>query len=144
MEEMANLLAESINVLEGNRNIEEFGTLLHEAWRIKKGLGSRISNSHVDDIYACARGAGALGGKIAGAGGGGFMMLFVPPGRQAQVRETLSGFIHVPFKFEFSGSQVVYYDRQENYGPIEEDLAHRHILGFRELEDADSVEASIR
>jgi D-glycero-alpha-D-manno-heptose-7-phosphate kinase len=140
MERMASLMAEGIDILEGGHDIREFGALLHEAWGIKKSFGARISNSQVDAIYERAREAGAVGGKIAGAGGGGFMVLFVPPDKQARVRETLSTFIHVPFKFECSGSQVVYYDRQEDYGQVEQDLAHRDILEFRELPDADLVE----
>ena len=138
MKRMADLLTEGIDLLQSGRDIGEFGRLLNEAWQIKRSLGPRISNSLVDDIYERARRAGALGGKIAGAGGGGFMMLFVPPDRQVHVREMLSAFIHVPFEFETSGSQVVYYDRQDDYSVVAEDLAGRDIDAFRELEDVET------
>ena len=133
MEQMATLVGESIAILTSGRDIEEFGLLLDEAWKIKKSLGARISNPHVDEIYQRARAAGALGGKISGAGGGGFMMLFVPLDFQDQVRETLKTFIHVPFKFEPSGSQVVYYDRQDDYRGVERDLAGRDIVESKAL-----------
>lgn len=89
--------------------LEEFGRLLHEGWERKRSLSDKVSNSEIDQIYAAARAAGAVGGKITGAGGGGFMLLFVPPEKQARVRESLSKLIHVPIRFEKTGSRVVLY-----------------------------------
>lgn len=89
--------------------LEEFGRLLHEGWERKRSLSDKVSNSEIDQVYATARAAGAIGGKITGAGGGGFMLLFVPPEKQAKVRESLSKLIHVPIRFEKMGSRVVLY-----------------------------------
>src|SRR5436309_2576073 len=82
--------------------------LLHEAWAVKRSLGTHVSNDVVDEIYEDARLAGALGGKLLGAGGGGFLLLFVPPERQVHVQERLNQLIHVPFRFEFTGSQIIF------------------------------------
>jgi len=88
---------------------------MHEAWMAKRSMSAKISNSTVDELYTAAREAGAVGGKLTGAGGGGFLLLFVPPDRRKKVRERLSHLIHVPFKFEFAGSQIIFFDPQENY-----------------------------
>jgi len=89
--------------------LEEFGQLLHEGWMTKRNLSDKVSNSHIDEIYEAARSAGAIGGKITGAGGGGFMLLFVPPEKQGRVCERLSKLTHVPIQFEQSGSRIVLY-----------------------------------
>jgi D-glycero-alpha-D-manno-heptose-7-phosphate kinase len=90
-------------------DIDEFGHLLNEAWHLKKQLSDSISTSMIDGIYSRATSAGAIGGKILGAGGGGFILFFVPPANQAAVLEALKDLTHVPFQFERDGSQVVYY-----------------------------------
>jgi D-glycero-alpha-D-manno-heptose-7-phosphate kinase len=112
---MKDLVEESLAVLNGGRDIRAFGMLLHEAWQAKRGLSAQVSNSHIDQIYEAATAHGALGGKLLGAGGGGFMLLFVPPERQERVRECLKKLIYVPFRFEFSGSQIIYFDPREEY-----------------------------
>jgi D-glycero-alpha-D-manno-heptose-7-phosphate kinase len=89
--------------------IEEFGLLLHEAWMLKRTLSDRVSTDFIDKIYDTARAAGAIGGKVLGAGGGGFLMFFVPPDRQECVKVALKDLIHVPFRFENAGSRVVLY-----------------------------------
>jgi D-glycero-alpha-D-manno-heptose-7-phosphate kinase len=111
---MRDMVDEAINILHSDADLIEFGKLLHEAWMLKRGLASNISNSQIDEIYEKACHAGAVGGKLLGAGGGGFMLLFVPPERQAAVRESLAGYTFVPFKFEVSGSQIIY--RQNGSG----------------------------
>ena len=100
---------EAVRVLTSGSDIQEFGRLLHDAWQIKKSLSDRISNADIDHCYAEARSAGAIGGKILGAGGGGFMLFFVPPARQEGLRERL-GLMRVPFRFERTGSRIVFYD----------------------------------
>ena len=87
----------------------EFGQLLHESWILKRQLSPKVSNSTIDGLYERARRAGAVGGKLLGAGGGGFMLLFVPPADRARVTEALGDMIRVPFKFDGSGSRVVLY-----------------------------------
>ncbi len=89
--------------------IESFGKLLDASWRYKRSLSDRVSTPEIDQIYQAAIEAGAIGGKILGAGGGGFLLLFAKPEMQAAIRERLNGLIHVPFDFEDSGSRVVLY-----------------------------------
>lgn len=89
--------------------IAAFGELLHEAWLAKRTLSDRVTTREIDEIYEAARDAGAIGGKLLGAGGGGFMLLFAKPERHATIRERLKNLIHVPFEFDDSGSRVVLY-----------------------------------
>jgi nucleotide sugar dehydrogenase len=89
--------------------ISEFGKLLHHSWLYKRELSNKVSTPEIDVIYEEAMKAGATGGKILGAGGGGFLLLFVRPELQEKVRFALNHLIHVPFKFEDSGSRVVLY-----------------------------------
>lgn len=109
---MQQMVDEAIDILNDDRDILEFGKLLYEAWRIKKSLSDKISNSAVDEIYDTALRAGALGGKLLGAGGGGFMLLFVPPERQQKIRETLKDLLEVGFSFDNEGSRIIYYSGQ--------------------------------
>jgi len=106
---------ESIAILSSNQDLIGFGELLHEAWQAKRSLSSSVSTSYVDEIYNQALSVGAIGGKLTGAGGGGFLLLFVPPSRKAKVRERLSWLVHVPFRFEFSGSQIIFLGREDDY-----------------------------
>jgi D-glycero-alpha-D-manno-heptose-7-phosphate kinase len=89
--------------------ISAFGKLLHEAWQAKRSLSNMVTTPEIDGIYEAARDAGAIGGKLLGAGGGGFMLLFAKPEYHAAIRERLKTLIHVPFEFEESGSRVVLY-----------------------------------
>ena len=111
LQRMLELLEEAQKVLHSNADLAEFGRLLHESWQIKRTLSGRISTTQVDEMYARARTAGAIGGKLLGAGGGGFMLLFARPEHHEQVRKALAGYLHVPFRFEFLGSQIIFYDR---------------------------------
>lgn len=106
MKEMAD---ESISILNGSGPLDGFGHLLDQGWQYKKSLSDKVSTLEIDQMYTAAREAGALGGKLLGAGGGGFMLLFVRPEDQPRVRERLNKLIHVPFRFENSGSRVVLY-----------------------------------
>ena len=95
--------------------LEDFGKLLHDQWMIKRGLSSRISTTEIDDIYETALRAGALGGKLLGAGNGGFMLLFVRPDQQERVKHALSKLLHVPTRFDTLGSQIIYYAQHDQY-----------------------------
>ena len=106
---MTRMVDEGVEILASERPLADFGLLLHEAWTHKRKLSEMVTTEAIDHIYAQAREAGAVGGKLLGAGGGGFMLLFVPPERQSAVRERLSKFVHVPFEFEMSGSRIVVY-----------------------------------
>lgn len=106
---MASMVPEAVRMLSSKEpRFRDFGKLLHESWKLKRGLSSRITNSHIDNMYAAARSEGALGGKILGAGGGGFMLIFAEPGTQARIKEKLGRFLNVPFRFENTGSQVIF------------------------------------
>jgi len=110
LEIMKDCVEEGENILTGHRNITDFGLLLDEAWRTKKELSTAISTPYIDFLYDSALKAGAIGGKLLGAGGGGFMLLFCEPSLQEQVKEALKGLLVVPFEFENEGSKVLYQD----------------------------------
>jgi D-glycero-alpha-D-manno-heptose-7-phosphate kinase len=88
-------------------DFDEIGQLLHDGWELKKQMASRITNPGIDQIYAAARRAGALGGKITGAGGGGFLLLFCPVGQQPRVRDALAGLRELPIRLDPEGTKVI-------------------------------------
>lgn len=98
-----------------SRPIEEFGHLLDESWQIKRTLTQNITNNSLDEIYEAGRSAGALGGKLLGAGGGGFMLFFVPPERRKELRMRLKNLLCVPFSFSNRGSHVVVHEPDQVY-----------------------------
>ena len=106
---------EALSILTSKKDIKSFGQLLNEFWQLKKSLSQQVSNAAIDEIYDNAISAGALGGKLIGAGGGGFLLLFVPPKKQKKVRTRLNKLIHVPFAFEPYGSQIIFFDPEEDY-----------------------------
>jgi D-glycero-alpha-D-manno-heptose-7-phosphate kinase len=93
--------------------LDEFGRLLHEGWQLKKSLASRISNPSIDMQYARAREAGAIGGKITGAGGGGFLLLYCPRGKLDSVREAMGELTELPFHLEPDSSKVIFNYRRQ-------------------------------
>ncbi len=107
---MRAMVDEAIAILHDvSEPIESFGKLLDASWQHKRSLSDRVTTPEIDAIYQVAMDAGAIGGKILGAGGGGFLLIFAKPDRHAAIRERLSKLIHVPFDFEDSGSRVVLY-----------------------------------
>lgn len=104
------LVDEAIRVLQNGEDLMAFGRLLDEAWRLKRSLTDKISTPLVDQIYETALRAGAIGGKLLGAGGGGFLLLFVPPDGQASVRAALKDCLNVPVHFDNTGSRIIFYD----------------------------------
>jgi D-glycero-alpha-D-manno-heptose-7-phosphate kinase len=109
------MVEEGLGILTSGNDLVEFGRLLHEAWQAKQSLSPAVATPAVRDLYDAAVSAGAIGGKLTGAGGGGFLLLFVRPGDHARVRERLSKLTHVPFRFEFSGSQIIFFDPEEDF-----------------------------
>ena len=107
---MHNMVDAGIDILCSQQNITQFGELLHEAWMLKRQLSQKIAPAYIDNIYQTARDAGAIGGKLLGAGGGGFMLFFVKPEDKLKVCEALQQLLLVPFQFENSGSQIIFYD----------------------------------
>lgn len=115
LKRMQEMVDEAVEILNSNADIEGFGELLDESWRLKRSLSSRVSTDTIDSMYEEALKAGAIGGKLCGAGGGGFLLLFVPPRRQRHVRKALETLLHVPFQFETLGSQIIVYAHQDSY-----------------------------
>ena len=113
LQEMAQLAVEGRRaLLEGE--FDEFGVMLHRGWELKKQLANGITNPAIEELYQAALSAGAVGGKITGAGGGGFLLLYCPPERKEDVRRALRGFRELPFHFEHDGSKVIFnYRRSE-------------------------------
>jgi len=112
LQEMGKMVDQAIAIMNGTGALDDFGKLLSEAWRLKKSLSQKISNSMIDDIYQKAISQGAVGGKILGAGGGGFMLLFIPPEKRPAIKRVLAGLLEVKFAFENEGSHIIYYNPQ--------------------------------
>lgn len=111
LKDMLALVDEAENILTNkNTSLNEFGKLLDTTWKLKRGTGARVSNGSIDDLYAKGINAGALGGKLLGAGAGGFLLFYVEKDKQDAVRNSLSELMEVPFKFEEGGSTIVHYD----------------------------------
>jgi D-glycero-alpha-D-manno-heptose-7-phosphate kinase len=108
--QMRRMVDEAVGILNGNGDLSEFGKLLHESWQLKRSLTDKIATTYIDYIYDKATQAGATGGKVLGAGGGGFVLFFVEPELQTKVKESLQGLLHVPFKFESKGSHIIFYE----------------------------------
>jgi D-glycero-alpha-D-manno-heptose-7-phosphate kinase len=107
---MQAMVDEGSKILSTGSDLDDFGRLLHEGWQLKRSLTSVISSSEIDDLYEGARNCGAIGGKLTGAGGGGFMLLYASPEAQARIRNRYPNLIHVDVAFESEGSQVVFED----------------------------------
>tara|TARA_Y100000590_G_scaffold443618_1_gene573282 strand:- start:145 stop:1128 length:984 start_codon:yes stop_codon:yes gene_type:complete len=110
LKSLNNMVEQSIKMLREDR-LEEFGLLMNESWYEKRSLSNLVSNKEIDELYDKAISLGALGGKLTGAGGGGFLMLFVPEDKQDKLRNELSNLIFIPFDFENNGNQIIYYDK---------------------------------
>ncbi len=129
------IVNKGITILTGTNSVTAFGELLHESWCTKRNLSEKVSNEVIEEIYDKAVASGALGGKLLGAGGGGFLLLFVPPEHQLRVRAALQGLVHVPFRFEHNGSQIVYFEPEEDYAAEDYARVAQNVLAFRELDD---------
>ena len=106
---MHELVDEARNILASKADLDKFGRLMSESWNIKKTLSDRISNPAIDAIYDAAIKGGAAGGKLLGAGGGGFILFFVRPDLQERVRDRLKKLLRVKFRFDSFGSQIIFY-----------------------------------
>ena len=115
LNEMQLMVDAAIEILNSDEDIVRFGELLHQSWQLKRSLSDKISTPYIDYLYDTARNAGAAGGKILGAGGGGFILFFVRPEIQPKFIESLPGLLHVPFRFENSGSQIIFYEPDAQY-----------------------------
>ncbi|MDC3131800.1 hypothetical protein OA492_02690 [Pelagibacteraceae bacterium] len=108
LNEMKNQVSEAKKILHSKKNINDFGKLLNESWKLKKSLTKTITNSKIDEIYSNAISSGAIGGKILGSGNGGFLLFFVPKKNQKKLISKFNKLLHVPFKFDYSGSKIIF------------------------------------
>ena len=114
LKRMYEMVDEAINIINGgDHNILDFGKLLHETWMLKRKLSNKITTTSIEKVYKNAIKAGAIGGKLLGAGGGGCMLFFVEPDKKENVKKKLKNLLHIPFKFENLGSQIIYYSNDE-------------------------------
>ena len=111
-------IAEKV-LVDKNASLNEFGKLLDTTWKLKRGTGSKVSNGSIDELYDIAIKAGALGGKLLGAGGGGFLLFYCEKDKQEYLKKALENLMIVPFNFENDGAQVLYYSPVE-YSPRKE------------------------
>lgn len=118
--EMKSLVDVAENVLTAKKDLNEFGKLLDYTWKLKRSVSSAISTDTIDELYAKAINAGALGGKLLGAGGGGFLLFYVEKDKQANVKKALNNLLNVPFEFENGGTQIIYFSAEDYELPMEE------------------------
>lgn len=112
--EMLRLVDDAQNILTSKSDLNEFGRLLDYTWQLKRGITSQISNNSIDALYQKAIRAGALGGKLLGAGGGGFLLFYVEKDKHKAVRAVLGDLLYVPFSFENGGTKVLHYIPENN------------------------------
>ena len=118
LKQMYDLVGEAENVLiNKEQNLDDFGRLLDITWKLKRKTGGAVSTNSIDELYTKGINAGALGGKLLGAGGGGFLVFYVQPEKQDAVKEAMSELMHIPFRFENGGTQVIHYT-PEDYEPL--------------------------
>ncbi len=112
--EMLSLVGEAEQILTNNKtDLDEFGLLLDRTWRLKRNTGKAISTDSLDRLYEKGIQAGALGGKLLGAGGGGFMIFYVPEERKESLKEAMRDLVYIPFSFENNGTRILYYSEEE-------------------------------
>lgn len=117
--EMLKLVDEAEKILTSNSDLAEFGKLLDHTWKLKRGITTKVSTNSIDALYDKAIQAGATGGKLLGAGGGGFLLFYVEKEKQLRVAKALENLLYIPFVFENDGSQILYYI-PENFTSVEE------------------------
>lgn len=114
LKEMYNLVGEAEKVLiDKSTSLDEFGRLLDYTWRLKRQTGAKVSTETIDELYAKGMAAGAIGGKLLGAGGGGFLVFYVQPEFQEAVKKAMEGLLYVPFEFEEGGTRVIHYSPED-------------------------------
>ncbi len=121
-----------------SEDLDNFGRMLHETWMLKRSLTDKISTSLIDEIYQTAMDNGALGGKILGAGGGGFILFYATAEHQHAIKKSLRNLIHVPFKFDDQGSQIIYYAPKEYHPSTYEKLDFIH------MQQLENVQAKLK
>jgi len=126
------MVEEASRILSSTGSLRPFGELLHRGWMAKRSLSPEVSSPEIDAWYETARKNGAVGGKLLGAGGGGFLLLFAEPSAQAAVRQSLGNLLEIPFELDPLGSQIIFFDRQNDYRQAESRRAERPVQDLRE------------
>lgn len=125
---MQQMVSEACHLLTSeSEDLDNFGRMLHETWMLKRSLTDKISNSLIDEIYQAGIDNGALGGKILGAGGGGFILFYAAPEKQHDIKKSLRNLIHVPFKFDDQGCQIIYYSPKQYHPSTYEKRDYIHM-----------------
>jgi len=133
LSQMDSLVIDACQILTSeSTDLDKFGKLLHETWMLKRSLTDKISNSLIDEIYDTAMKNGALGGKVLGAGGGGFMLFYAKPEYQTQIKKSLRNLLHVPFKFDDQGCQIILYAPKKYHLSTYEKLDYIHLQNQNE------------
>lgn len=113
LQTISKLTKDALDVIsQETRNLQEIGEMLDQHWQTKKSLADNISTSEIDTLYQSSKNAGAIGGKLLGAGAGGFFLIFAPPERHEKIKISLGEKLFVPFRFDFTGSSIVYYSHE--------------------------------
>lgn len=123
LHEMRRIVDEATQILEGTTSLSDFGTLLDRTWCLKRTLGDKVSTPEIDALYEVALGAGALGGKLLGGGHSGFFLFFVPPERQTEVRQALSGYSEARFRFDDTPCRLIHPAAEGPIGEASENAA---------------------
>ena len=119
LKQMYDLVDEAEQVLvDKTRDLDDFGRLLDTTWKLKRQTGGSVSTNSIDSLYTRGIEAGALGGKLLGAGGGGFLVFYVQPEKQEMVKKAMSDLMYIPFEFENGGTRVIHYT-PESYEPVD-------------------------
>ncbi len=113
---IAEITQKAFDILNSEQDIRAFGYLMDEAWQLKKTLSEKVSTNEIDNLYKIGMASGAIGGKLLGAGGGGFMLFFCEPSKRDQLLEATNEYLSIPFSFERNGSQVIYYREEQPFG----------------------------
>ncbi|MCE0497227.1 MAG: hypothetical protein LV481_04690 [Methylacidiphilales bacterium] len=132
LETYKQMVDEALKIVTSDRPLREFGELLHEAWQLKRSIGRGVTNDEIDCSYETARKAGAWGGKLLGAGGGGFLLVFADPARHEAIKKSLGDLLEIPFRFEGLGSRVIFYDRQIDYSHKDRARQNQSLRPFAE------------
>lgn len=136
LERMTEMVDEGVQILSSLGSILPLGELLHDAWQLKRSLSTTVSNGQVEEIYREALAAGAIGGKLTGAGGGGFLLLFVPPEQHRDVRQRLQRLTWVPFRFAKTGSEIIFFDVEQDYRSHDRDATTQMTIASSEGSEA--------
>lgn len=110
LKDMLGIVHEAVGMVNSNADLYKFGKLLNKSWQVKRRLSKLITTPAIDEIYSSAMKAGAIGGKLLGAGGGGFILFFAEPKTHSKIKKRLKNLLHIPFSFENFGSQIIFYD----------------------------------